>query len=303
MQRKTILITGCGRQSVGSAMAKEFRSRWGHTVFASSLNMSDIDPSLAEAGCYVLELDVTSTESIDKAVQLVATHTRTATDDGHLDILINNAGILHIMPFIDTPVEHARRVFEVNTLGPWAVTRAFLPLLIAAGQASHGGAKVANLCSVNEVLCPPFLAAYNSSKAALESFNRTLRRELAPLGVKLIALKCGCIDTGLFTSGAVTMSGETCPEGSPYFGLRDWIARREFMKSVTYASKEVVAEELVQQLLKEHTSAVIWKGGLATLHWLMSLGWETMWVSMPLAANYRVLRIHSGRRAIHELAR
>lgn len=303
MQPKTILITGCGRQSVGSAMAKEFCSRWGHTVFASSLNVSDIDPSLAEAGCHVLELDVTSTESIDKAVHFVVAHTRTATDEGRLDILINNAGVLHIMPFIDTPVEHARRVFEVNTLGPWAVTRAFLPLLMAAGRASNGDAKVANLCSVNEVLCPPFLAAYNSSKAALESINRTLRRELAPLGVKVIALKCGCIDTGLFTSGDVTMSGETCPEGSPYFGLRDWIARREFMRSARYANKETVAKELVQHLLTKNTSAVIWKGGLATMHWLISLGWETMMVSMPLAPIHLVPCASSGSRAAYELAR
>jgi NAD(P)-dependent dehydrogenase (short-subunit alcohol dehydrogenase family) len=279
MQAKTVLITGCGQRGLGDALAKEFRSH-GHTVFASALDLDDVDPALAEAGCHVLELDVTSAASIDKAVSLVTTLTRTTTDDeGRLDILINNAGILHIMPFADTPVEHARQVFEVNVLGAWAVTRAFLPLLMAAGRRSGGDAKIGNLCSINEVLCPPFLAAYNASKAALESMGRTMRRELAPLGVQVVALKCGSVETGLFTSDAVAMSGPTCPEGSVYAGLREWIARREFLKSARPAKREVVARELAQELLRENTSAVIWKGGLATVHWLMSFGWETMFVS------------------------
>lgn len=75
------------------------------------------------------------------------------------------------------------------------------------------------------------------------------------------------------------------------------------MRSARYANKEAVAKELVQQLLKENTSAVIWKGGLATMHWLMSLGWETMMVSMPLASIHLVPCVSSGRRAAYELAR
>ncbi|AEO62505.1 uncharacterized protein THITE_2106731 [Thermothielavioides terrestris NRRL 8126] len=279
MKPKTVLITGCGKESLGNALAKEFRRR-GHTVFASVSSLASVDPSLSEAGCHVLELDVTSTASIDQAVTVVTNLTRTTTDEGSLDILINNAGIMHIMPFADTPVEHARRVFEVNTLGPWAVTRAFLPLLLAAGLSGSGGgsggAKVGNVCSVNEVLCPPFLTAYNASKAALESMSRTMRRELAPLGVQVVTLKCGCIETGLFNSPDVSMSGPTCPETSVYAGLREWIGRREFLKVGRFFKREVVAEDLVRELLKENTSAVVWKGGLATIHWLLSFGWETM---------------------------
>jgi NAD(P)-dependent dehydrogenase (short-subunit alcohol dehydrogenase family) len=273
MPPKTVLITGCGQQSIGTALAKEFRCR-GHTVFATNLDLADTDPSLSEMGCHVVELDVTSTTSIDNAVKVVTNVTA-----GHLDILVNNAGIMHIMPFADTPVEEARRVFEINVLGTWAMTHAFLPLLVAAGKAGSGPSKVVNFGSVNEVLCPPFLAAYNASKAAVEAASRTMRRELAPLGVQVVTLKLGSVESGLFSAVDVDKTGVACPEGSLYAGLWEWIARREFLKSARFAKKEVVAKELVQNLLKENTSAIIWRGGLATIHWFMSFGWETMFVS------------------------
>jgi NAD(P)-dependent dehydrogenase (short-subunit alcohol dehydrogenase family) len=273
MAPKTVLITGCGQQSIGTALAKEFRSR-GHTVFATAWDLSRTDPSLSEMGCHVVELDVTSTTSIDNAVKLV-----TSATGGHLDILVNNAGIMHIMPFADTPVEEARRVFEVNVLGTWAVTRAFLPLLVAAGKAGSGRSKVVNFSSVNEVLCPPFVAAYSASKAAVESASRTMRRELAPLGVQVVTLKLGSVESGLFNAVDVNKTAATCPEGSAYAGLWEWIARREFLRSAGFAKKEVVARDLVDDLLKENTSAMIWRGGLATIHWFLSFGWETMFVS------------------------
>ncbi|KXX73359.1 NADPH-dependent 1-acyldihydroxyacetone phosphate reductase [Madurella mycetomatis] len=287
MPPKTVLITGCGQASIGTALAKEFRSR-GHTVFATNWQLNDVDPSLSEMGCHVLEFDVTSTASIENALKFVTEATSpTTTNDspsppasGRLDMLINNAGILQILPFADTSVEDARRVYEVNVLGAWAVSRAFLPLLLAAGASpggsSPGTAKIVNLCSINEVLCPPFLAAYNSSKAALEAMGKTMRRELAPLGVQVVTLKCGSVDTGLFTSNAV--SGGAVPEGSLYAGLREWIERREFLKEGLRAAvtREVFARQVADELLKEKPSAVIWKGGLAMMHWFMSLCWDTM---------------------------
>lgn len=320
MPPKTVLITGCGQASIGSALAREFRSR-GHTVFASNLDLADVDPALSEMGCHVLELDVTSTASIGRAVSVVTSATRTAEPDGmmndgesegegegggrggRLDLLVNNAGIMQIMPFADTPVEDARRVFEVNVLGAWAVTRAFLPLLVAAAAGSssrqRGGSsgpsssssKVANLCSVNEVLCPPFLAAYNASKAALEAVGRTMRRELAPLGVQVVTLKCGSFESGLFNdsdAAAAMSSGPSVPPGSLYAGLREWIAGREFLKEGIRArvGREALARELADELLKEKTSAVVWNGGLATMHWFMSLGWETMFVSARFRAPF-----------------
>ncbi|KAF8183841.1 hypothetical protein K438DRAFT_1907952 [Mycena galopus ATCC 62051] len=224
MGLKTILITGCGPNGIGSALAKEFHMR-GHTLVQE------------------------------------ATH-------GRLDILINNAGILHIGPFADMPVEAARATFEVNVLGTWAVTQAFLPFLLAARGV------VANLCSVNQVFCPPFLAAYNASKAAVEAMGRTLRRELAPLGVRVVVLKTGSVRTPLFNGSKTVL-----PEGSLYTPLKQWIESKGFLGQARFVEAEVYAKGVADDLLREHPRAVIWRGGLATLAWVLSwAGWETMMV-------------------------
>lgn len=260
MVLKTILITGCGLNSIGASLAREFHLR-GHRVFATGRSDSEIDPALTPLGMRTLVLDVTSDASIGTAVSAV---------DRRLDILINCAGLLQISPFADTPAEEARHVFEVNVVGAWAVTRAFLPILLQ----SRG--MVVNLGSVNEVFCPPFMAAYNASKAALEAFGRTIRRELAPLGVRVILLKTGSVRSGLFGNTAPTV----VPEESLYAPVRDWIESRGFLRSARYIELEDYAKVVATDLLKDNVKPVIWRGGLAYLAWLLSwLGWETMMAS------------------------
>ncbi|KAJ7200232.1 hypothetical protein B0H12DRAFT_1036822 [Mycena haematopus] len=263
---KTILITGCGANGIGAALAKEFHMR-GHTVFATGLN---VDPELVALGCRTLTMDVTSAASIASAVSKVE-----AATGGRLDILINNAGVLHIAPFTDMSVDAARVTFEVNVLGVWAVTQAFLPQLMATRGI------VANLCSVNEVFCPPFLAAYNASKAAVEALGRTLRKELASFGVRVIALKTGSVRTELFETNKTVL-----PEGSLYTPLKQWIESRGFLGQARFIEPKDYAKAVANDLLKARPQAVIWRGGLASLAWALSWGWETMLDSSMIKGNH-----------------
>ncbi|OIW26220.1 short-chain dehydrogenase/reductase [Coniochaeta ligniaria NRRL 30616] len=263
MPSKTVLITGCGPNGIGSALAQEFHMR-GHRVFATGRSASEIDPALSRLGMQTLLLDVTSDESINDAVAAV-----TVATGGRLDILINNAGLLHVMPFADTPTADLRRIMEVNVIGVWAVTRAFLPLLLEVKGL------VANLGSINQVFCPPFLAAYNASKAAIEAMGRTLRRELAPFGVRVVTLKTGSVRSGLFDNAAPTV----LPEQSLYAPLRDWIESRGFSASARFMEVEDYAEAVVTDLLKDSVQPVIWRGGLVWIAWIFSwFGWETIMV-------------------------
>ncbi|KAJ6476196.1 short-chain dehydrogenase/reductase [Mycena sanguinolenta] len=260
MGLKSILITGCGPKGIGAALAKAFHMR-GHTVFATGRSPAEIDPELASLGCRTLTMDVTSTTSIATAVRFVE-----AASHGRLDILVNNAGVLQVAPFADMSVEAARATFEINVLGVWAVTHAFLPQLLAARGI------VANLCSVNQVFCPPFLAAYNASKAAVEALGRTLRRELMPLGVRVVALKTGSVRTPLFDTSKAVL-----PERSLYAPLRQWIESKGFLAQARFVEVEDYARSVVDDLLVDEPRAVIWRGGLATVAWLLSwAGWETM---------------------------
>lgn len=281
MATKTVFITGCGPGGIGAALAKEFHRR-GHIVIASGRTAAETDPSLATRGIRTVELDVTSDSSIAAAVRAVQDANADSGPGGGgvaLDILVNNAGLLHVGPLADTPAADVRRVLDVNVVGVWAVTRAFLPLLVAqAAQSPSRQAVVANLASVNEHLCPPFLAAYNASKAAVMAMTRTARRELAPLGVRVVAIKTGGVTTALFENAAPT----TLPLGSWYEPLRGYIEGRGFQAAGTYISAEEYAKGVVDELTKRDVKAVIWRGGMVWLtRFLYWFGWDTLPVSFP----------------------
>lgn len=273
---KAVLITGCGPNGIGSALAREFHMR-GHSVFATGRSADEIDPLLTRLGMRTIVLDVTSDGSIAEAVGVVQT-----TTGGRLDVLVNNAGLLHVMPFADTAVADVRRLMDVNVIGVWAVTHAFLPLLLEAKGV------VANLCSINEVFCPPFLAAYNASKAAIEAMARTIRRELAPFGVGVVILKTGSVRSRLFENSAPTV----LPEQSLYAPLRNWIEGRGFAASARFMDVEDYAKTVVTQLLKDDVRPVLWIGGLVWVAWFLSwFGWETIMVGFTCSPSISALHL------------
>lgn len=278
---RTVLITGCGPAGIGAALATEFHLR-GHRVFASGLS-ENLVGHLGELGIATLILDVTSGSSIEAA----AAHVAKATG-GKLDILINNAGLMHVMPFADTDVDAARRVLEVNVLGAFSVTQAILPLLMAAADAqSDYCSLVVNVGSVNEVFRPCFFSIYNASKAAIEALGATLRTELAPLRVHVVTLKTGSVRTPLFENAPPTK----LPADSLYQPVRSYVEGRHMLDGAQFMSAQEYANKVVGELLRPSVKHVIWAGGLATLAWFLSwFGWEGMLVShiRPTLISFRM---------------
>ncbi|KAI1760556.1 putative short-chain dehydrogenase/reductase [Hypoxylon sp. FL1150] len=269
MPLRTVLITGCGPGGIGSALAIEFHMR-GHRVFATDIS-ADL-AHLQDRGIETLALDVTSQSSIEEA----AAHVSKLTG-GKLDILINNAGVLHAMPFADLDVAAARRLFDVNVLGVVAVTKTFLPLLLAAAKKdtsnSGGDPIVANVCSVNSEIRPPFFGIYNASKAAVEVLSASIRPELAPFGVRVVTIKTGSINTELFRNAPPTK----LPEDSLYRPVKEFIEGRKMLEKASYMEPEVYAKKVVDELLRPSVKHVIWQGGLTMFAWILSwFGWEGM---------------------------
>ncbi|KAI6082324.1 putative short-chain dehydrogenase/reductase [Hypoxylon rubiginosum] len=259
MSPKTVLITGCSEGGIGAALVAEFQSR-GCQVFATARDVSKMQ-SLANLGIETLALDVNSDASIATAFTAVQKAT-----GGSLDYLVNNAGVNHPMPFVDSRVDDMRRIIETNVVAVLAVTHAFLPLLIAARGC------VATVGSVNEVYCPPYQVAYNASKAAVHAAMRTLRVELAPLGVRFVTLVTGSVRTRLFDNAPSKV-----PEGSLYGPVAASIETREFLKEARWMEADVFARKVVGDLLRPKPKLNIWRGGLATITWFLSwLGWEGM---------------------------
>jgi 3alpha(or 20beta)-hydroxysteroid dehydrogenase len=97
---------------------------------------------------------------------------------GKLDVLVNNAAILHLCPLDRTDVVDFERVLRVNTVGPFLGIKAGLPLLRA-----HGGS-IVNVGSTDSISGTPTTAAYTSSKFALRGLTKVVALEEGKHGVR-----------------------------------------------------------------------------------------------------------------------
>jgi 1-acylglycerone phosphate reductase len=144
MAKQSVLITGCSAGGIGDALAQTFHAK-NYRVFATARSLSRIQ-HLSAMGIETLILDVTSAASIQKAVAEVEQAT-----GGRLDVLVNNSGQGYAMPLLDSDLEIARKVFDVNFFAVLAVTQAFSKMIIEAKG------KIVNIGSITGRLPLPFL--------------------------------------------------------------------------------------------------------------------------------------------------
>lgn len=138
MPEKTVVVTGCSSGGLGEAMAKAYHAR-GFRVFATLRNRAKAGSLADIRGIEILELEVTSAESIRQCAKAVEKLT-----GGALDILVNNAGISNIMPLLDTSIDDAKKMYDSNVWALLAMTQAFAPMLIKAQGA---------VCNISSVSC------------------------------------------------------------------------------------------------------------------------------------------------------
>ena len=94
--------------------------------------------------------------------------------------------------FMMHDMAEARHVFDVNVIGVLAASQTFLPFIREAKG------RIVNLSSLSGLLAVPFMGPYSASKAAIESLSDTMRRELQPLGVEVIAIQPGTTRTQMW---------------------------------------------------------------------------------------------------------
>lgn len=144
MAGKTVLITGCSTGGIGFSLAQEFQRR-GLTVFATTRDIDKMRELEKLPNTTLLALDVTSPAAIASAVKEVTKRT-----GGKLDYLINNGGQSLHAPALDTDIDDAMRLFDVNFWGVLRMVQAFTPLLIKAGGT------IVNIGSIVGILHAPF---------------------------------------------------------------------------------------------------------------------------------------------------
>jgi len=177
----------------------------GYRVFAGMRNLDKATP-LREAATKgrlpieVIELDVTSQQSCDRAFAHVAT-------TGPVDVLVNNAGIGGATPLELTPEAEHRQMFETNYFGAVRCIQAVLPAM----RERRGGA-IVNITSIAGLIATPNQVAYSASKWALECLGEALAHEVYRFGVRVVNVEPGVIMTSIFeNSQGATRYDKTSP--------------------------------------------------------------------------------------------
>jgi NAD(P)-dependent dehydrogenase (short-subunit alcohol dehydrogenase family) len=180
---KTILVTGAAH-GIGQAIA-EYLALKGDKVIATDFDSKGLEKFDSIENIHGIYMDVTKSESIKSAVQEVKKIT-----DG-LDCLVNNAGLFFGGPLVEVEIADFEKIFDVNVLGFVRVTKAFFPLL------KNRKGRVINMSSEVGRIAFPFNGPYSMTKYSVEAFTDSLRREFNFIGMKVIAIQPGAIDTSL----------------------------------------------------------------------------------------------------------
>ncbi len=181
------VVTGAA-QGIGQRTAVLLAER-GYALALSDLRPPAETASMVRAfGGEVVECvgDLTDEAAIDDLAAVVRARW------GHLDVLVNNAGISLISPLEKTSAAQLRRVLEVNLVAPFLLCRAFAQLLFAAKKAS-----VVNVASIAGLAGVADRAAYNASKHGLIGLTRTLAAEWGGRGIRVNAVCPGWVKTAM----------------------------------------------------------------------------------------------------------
>ncbi len=146
---------------------------------------------VAAPGDVAVEVDLTSRASVEAAMA------RTVEAQGVPDIVINNAGIDVIAPFLDTDEDDWDRIIAVNLKGLFHVCKAVLPMMIERIAGGEGTATIVNIGSDAGRVGSTGEAVYSATKGGVIAFTKTLAREHARNGVTVNCVCPGPTDTAL----------------------------------------------------------------------------------------------------------
>lgn len=264
LEGKRVFITG-GGSGIGRSLALRF-AREGAALHLADINLAAAEEVCAEVAASggrakAWQLDVTS------AAQIADLRRRLTGESGPVDVLVNNAGIVHGGAFLEVPVERHEATLRVNTLGVVAVTHAFLPDLLSRPEAH-----LVNIVSASAFAGLPFASTYAASKWAALGFSESIRLELRERGqahVRVTAVCPGYVGTGMFEGArALRFTRILKPERVADLTVRAVLKNRELVMTPWVVSlgptlKGILPRplfDLTARLFGAPSSMAAWKG-------------------------------------------
>lgn len=234
---KTALVTGAS-SGLGKEIAKRL-IRDGYHVYVAARQMDKMR-DLEALGAQALKMDITVESEVEAAVA------RIIAERGGVDVLVNNAGFGLYGPMEEIGMDEARYQFEVNVFGPARLTQLLLPTMRA-----KGAGKIVVISSMGGKIYTPLGSWYHATKHALEGWSDCLRLELAPLGIDVIIIEPGIIDTGF---GDVVAQGLVKRSGTgPYARLTNAVAAAT---SASYGHNRASSPTLIADVVGKAVAAL-----------------------------------------------
>ncbi|MDB5395510.1 MAG: ephD [Rhodospirillales bacterium] len=196
LEGKTAVVTGAA-SGIGRAIACSLGRRGCHLALAD-LNEAGLAATASLVSSAGLRV---SCHRLDVSDRLAITAFPAAVSVIHpgVDILVNNAGVALGGSFEQTAEDDFEWLFDINFWGVVRMTRAFLPLLKASGEA-----QLVNLSSLFGLIAPPGQAAYSASKFAVRGFSEALRHELDGTSIGVTTVHPGGIATAIARSARMS---------------------------------------------------------------------------------------------------
>ncbi|PYF05798.1 SDR family NAD(P)-dependent oxidoreductase [Ureibacillus chungkukjangi] len=192
LKGKVALVTGGGR-GIGRETCLLLAS-YGADVAVCARSESECDEvvqtikDLYGTNAITVICDVGNLDDVKKCVAKVT------SELGKIDILINNAGVMSLKPFVETPVEEWQWVQDINVNGPFYLCKEVIPDMI-----DRKDGIIINIASIWGTKGGPNRSAYITSKHAIIGFTKALGEEMKPYGIRVNAISPGPVDTKMMT--------------------------------------------------------------------------------------------------------
>ena len=232
LSEKVALVTG-GSRGLGRAMCLGLADAGADVIIVSRKleNCETVAQLVRDKGRRALAISAHTgdPESLDRVIE------QSYAEFGHVDILINNAGMNPILgPLSELTVDLFQKLFDVNTKGPW-----YLASRMAPKMAQHGGGSIINVISVAGLKPPAYLGFYAATKAALQALTKVMAIEWGPHNIRVNALAPGSYHSDLFDSAAANPGYE---EGSINATVQKRIAEtEEIISPILYLASDMSA--------------------------------------------------------------
>jgi nogalaviketone/aklaviketone reductase len=184
--QRAVIITG-GGTGIGRATARMFADRGDRVLVVGRSEDTLAATADGHPAIHTLAVDITAP---DGPALVVRTALRAL---GRIDVLVNNAAVARPQPLAELDPASADEQFAVNLRAPILLTRQALDAL------AETGGTVVNLSTAGSLgrRAWPGMSVYGASKVAVDFLTRTWAAELAPRGIRVVAVAPGVIDTGM----------------------------------------------------------------------------------------------------------